>query len=120
MNKDNNTFTTSITKEQFINTINDMQTIYEKYDKIVDTLYSIGIDIINLDMNPIHETIKLLEDIMGCPRDYKYYISDISYFVYELDFGRNYKDGCIKDKDGNNIKLETPEDLWNVLVSECK
>lgn len=39
----------------------------------------------------------------------------IGYYVYELDFGRNYKPGDVKDDKGNNIPLQTTEDLWNIL-----
>lgn len=42
----------------------------------------------------------------------------ISYWVYELNYGRKYKDGTITDKDGDIIKLKTIEDLWNLLTSE--
>lgn len=40
----------------------------------------------------------------------------ISYWCYELDFGNKYKDGMIKDKDGNNISLKTVNDLWNIII----
>ena len=38
----------------------------------------------------------------------------IEYWAYELNFGKNYKDGCCSDKNGI-IKLQTCEDLWKVL-----
>lgn len=40
----------------------------------------------------------------------------IGYWIYDLDFGAKYSEGTVKDKDGNNIPLETVEDLWNLLV----
>lgn len=42
----------------------------------------------------------------------------IGYFVFELDCGKGYKDGSITDKDGEIIKLQTIDDLWNLLQSE--
>jgi hypothetical protein len=42
----------------------------------------------------------------------------ISYYVFELDCGKDYKDGSITDKDGGIIKLQTIDDLWNLLKSE--
>lgn len=39
----------------------------------------------------------------------------ISYYVYDLDFGDDYSDGCTKDVDGKNIKLKTIEDLYNII-----
>ena len=41
---------------------------------------------------------------------------DISYFCWELDFGRDWYEGCVLDKDGNDIPLKTPEDLWNLIT----
>jgi hypothetical protein len=38
----------------------------------------------------------------------------IDYFVWELDFGRDYKDGCVT-ADGKNIPLKTVDDLWDIL-----
>lgn len=42
----------------------------------------------------------------------------IEYFVYELDFGKKYEDGMIKDGEGNYIKLATVADLYDVLIKE--
>ena len=39
----------------------------------------------------------------------------ISYFVYELDCGKRYKEGAIKNADGSPIPLATIEDLWAIL-----
>lgn len=39
----------------------------------------------------------------------------ISYWFFDLDCGRTYKDGCVVDGNGNNIKMESLHDLWNVL-----
>lgn len=41
----------------------------------------------------------------------------INYFIYELDFGAKNDKLKAWDKDGNNIPLSTPEDLYNLLVS---
>lgn len=40
----------------------------------------------------------------------------IEYFVCELDFGRDYVKGLVKDKDGNEIMLRNAEDLYDLLV----
>lgn len=42
----------------------------------------------------------------------------IDYFMYELDFGKRYVEGCITEADGTSIKLATPEDLYDLLVKE--
>lgn len=40
----------------------------------------------------------------------------ISYWAWELDFGRKWKPGCVTDSDGTDIKLETAEDLYHYLT----
>ena len=41
----------------------------------------------------------------------------ISYWLWELNFGESYEDGCVEDANGENIKLKTVEDLYNFLLS---
>ena len=44
----------------------------------------------------------------------------IEYFVFELDFGRDYVKGLIQDKDGNEIMLRNAEDLYDLLITNMK
>lgn len=39
----------------------------------------------------------------------------IPYFVYELNFGRD-REGVVEDTRGNEVRLKTIRDLWNLLV----
>lgn len=41
----------------------------------------------------------------------------IEYFIWELDFGRLYKEGCVKILD-KNFTLKTASDLWDLLNLE--
>ena len=56
-----------------------------------------------------------LEKMFG---DDKEAMSNIEYFVYELDFGKKYQDGMIKDGEGNYIKMGTVANLYDVLMKE--
>lgn len=38
----------------------------------------------------------------------------IGYWIYELDFGKNWYPGCITNE--KDIKLQTKEDLYNFLI----
>jgi hypothetical protein len=40
----------------------------------------------------------------------------ISYWVYELDFGSKWEKGMVLDENGQDIKLQTIEDLYNILM----
>ena len=42
----------------------------------------------------------------------------IDYWVYDLDYGKKYKDGCITEADNTNIILKTSEDLYDYLIKE--
>lgn len=42
----------------------------------------------------------------------------ISYYCWDLDFGRNWETGMVWDKDGNDIPLVTPDDLYDMLLQE--
>lgn len=41
----------------------------------------------------------------------------IDYFVWELDFGRKYTEGCVTEN-GKNVPLRTVDDLWNIINSQ--
>lgn len=40
----------------------------------------------------------------------------ISYFCFELDFGKKYKEGKVLDKNGKKIPLATIDDLYDLLT----
>lgn len=52
---------------------------------------------------------KIFEDDSECPL--------IDYWVYELDFGKDWKEGCVTEGD-NDIKLETVSDLYDELIRQ--
>ena len=55
--------------------------------------------------------VKVLEHVM---RDEEGWIS---YWLYELDLGTEYTDGCVSDN-GEDVCLRTPSDLYKQLVKE--
>ena len=44
----------------------------------------------------------------------------ISYWIVELDFGKDYEDGWVTQKDGAVIPLKTVEDLYDLLVKNME
>ena len=44
----------------------------------------------------------------------------ISYWIYELDYGKEYKDGYVQDGEGNNIDISTAEKLYDYLIKEAE
>lgn len=39
----------------------------------------------------------------------------ISYWIYELDFGRKAKKGTVEDGNGKNLPIKTISDLYNII-----
>ncbi|NCQ52027.1 hypothetical protein GW796_09055 [archaeon] len=93
--------------KEFVDVINQ----FEKYNILIEKLSDLigceGIITIGDDLKTAIMCYleKMTKD------EYKW----IEYFIYELDYGKKYKDGCIIDSDGSYIKLRTPEDLYNFL-----
>jgi len=54
--------------------------------------------------------LKLLEYVMEDNTDL------IGYFCYELNFGRDWREGCITDADGKDVRLSTIEELYKELI----
>jgi len=42
----------------------------------------------------------------------------ISYWLYELDCGEKYKDGCILDDNDNSIPCKTIKELYELVMAE--
>ena len=55
---------------------------------------------------------ELLEKELGDTNEW------VSYWIWELDFGKQYEPGCVTDENGDEIKLETVKDLYRFLVKE--
>ena len=61
--------------------------------------------------------IQVLEDAMGIETNDEYG-SDISYFIYELDYGKKWTTDSITTSDGESIDISTAEKLYDYLISE--
>ena len=40
----------------------------------------------------------------------------IAYFIYELDYGKEWEKGCCKNEDGSDIDISTVEKLYDFLI----
>ena len=108
-----------LSKEEFVEIMNRLRESSDLVDK-VDELFRNSRDNVERDfcngasLQISHESIvilllkKLLKDTG----------EDISYFIYELDYGRNYEPGMITDKDGHDIDFGSPEKLYDYLVGD--
>lgn len=103
----------------FIKVLQEIQYKFELNEKISDCIrkykdktYVGSIQYSCLDISLGRLIIDLLDD---------YYKDDIiSYWVYELDFGKKYKEGCFQDTCGKSIDISTIEKLYDYLQNTRK
>ena len=105
-----------LTKEEFCSHIEDIKKYVDFDDKVYDSSRKIGImDGIELRTSALcNNVIDLLCKIMDDEND------DISFFCWELDFGRKWEEGCMVDEDDNDIDLSSSENLYDYLISVMK
>ena len=105
-----------ITKEMFGACIDAIQQ-QEEYDRKCTDAFQI---ILNEDRVTIgydngiltRQLIKLLVACMNDKGDW------IEYFIYDLDYGKNYKEGCATHEDNAPIDLSTTDKLYDFLLNE--
>ena len=93
----------------FVRALDALQENAEKSDK----LFKLGVDTDRYARPLESAIIDLLEDAF--PNT----IDDINYFMWELDFGRKYTEGCAHDEFGRPIRLKDMMDLW-VWCTSCE
>ena len=108
-----------LSKEDFVRYIDRLREATDLCDKIDSLMRESKDNIENDFMNGAslqinHEPI-VIELLCKLMHDDDIY-SDISYFIYELDYGRKYKTGTITDKDGTDIDFSTSEKLYDYLA----
>lgn len=106
MNKD------IITKEYFNEIMESIKNTYKYQEGLNNYFSKNGVDGYIYQPDCIDTLMKLLHNIFG-EKDKDEWIS---YFCFELDFGRKYKEGIIKDEFGRNIPLATFDDLYTLLT----
>jgi hypothetical protein len=103
-------------------TLNEFIGIMKKWEQIVrfkENLWEFrkNEECFDFDFPTLEWSLKLTLEKMFCDDAD---LGWIEYFAYDLDFGKKYEDGMIKDADDSIIKLATIEDLYNVLIKEMK
>ena len=108
-----------ITKERFIEIIKRLEN-YNKLQENINGLFDECIETKESDFCNAgsicigHESVvvELLENMFNTDM--------ISYWIYELDYGRQYKDGYVQDGEGNIVDLSTLEKLYDYLIEEAE
>jgi hypothetical protein len=103
----------SISKELFIESINEIEKQYNHDQKCSEAFKVILPDdfITSYDNSfLLNQLLKILKISMNDNHKHSW----IEYFIYELDFGRNWKKDCVLVH-GENFNLKNPNDLWDLL-----
>lgn len=108
-----------ISKEKFVEIINRLRD-YKELQHAIDSLFENYIDNKEMDfMNAGsicigHESVVvyLLENMFDTDM--------ISYWIYELEYGEKYTEGCILDANMNEIDLSTAEKMYDYLVKSLE
>lgn len=108
-----------ISKEKFVEIINRLKK-YNELQNDINELFNESID--NKEMDFInagsicigHESVVvyLLEKMFDTDM--------ISYWIYELNYGKEYTDGCVLDENMNEIDLSTAEKMYDYLVKSLE
>ena len=101
-----------ISKQNFIKYINKLQELRS----IEDAINEAG-KILEFSIN-FGSYEQLIIDILTDAFNDDSYGSWISYFLYDLNFGSDWHEGCVTEKDGTNIPLRDAGELYNLLVGE--
>lgn len=105
-----------ISKEKFTKILNQLRDSNDLVDK-VNELFRSNRDKVDCEfcdgagLQICHESL-VVELLQMLTHDKA---EDISYFIYELDYGREYRPGCITDENGRDIDFSTPEKLYDYL-----
>lgn len=107
-----------LTKEQFVEYIGRIKKTSDKDDMFSEAIEKACNDdcrVIGLYGTECSTMVDLLSLAMGLEigtRDG----NEIEYFIYDLDFGKDYKEGCFTEMDGTPIDISTAEKLYDYIT----
>ena len=103
-----------MSKESFYKVIDDYKTMFDFTDEMNELFDKYKTDG-NIYPPMCTKTVTdLLEFIFNDKNQW------INYWIWELEFGKRYEDGKIKDENGEDIPLRSVEDLYDLLIRNMK
>lgn len=103
-----------ISKEIFIKAIGDIKNINDYGDALYSLNKEFNVDGWIFGLDGINTVLYLLKEIFKDKDEW------IDYFVFELNYGKDYKQGMIKDGDGKEIDLSTSDKLYDFLIENMQ
>ena len=106
-----------LSKEKFVEIMNTLDKKSKQWDKLRDDMNELS-SYFPVDFYPCIDYINIIEellvDIFNMP-ELEYASNDISYWMYEMDFGREAKSHPIRTNNKTYI-LDTAEKLYDYLM----
>lgn len=109
-----------ITKQKFVQILDTIRQVHDFTDDIASLKNKYNSPLIKHSLidnffidNFEDEVIDLLALLTRCKSNDDYG-TDISYFIYDLDFGRKYKDGMVVEN-GKNVDFSSADKLYDYL-----
>ena len=105
-------------KELFIESIDAIEKQY-RHDQKCSDAFSVILPDDHISLYDNHRVTNQLTKVLQIAMDDENKGSWIEYYMWELDFGKDWKKGyiTIKDKD---VPLQNAENLWNLLIDKNK
>lgn len=107
-----------LTKEQFVYYIGEIKTLIDQAHMLDEALKSFdncsdfgGFS----NFRAVDALVSLLEDVMGEERSTEY-PTNISYFIFDLEFGSEWTEESFQESDGTPIDISTAEKLYDYLI----
>lgn len=103
-----------ISKEKFVEVIERVKEVWDYHSNLNTFFANNNAEGYLFQPDCMATVIDLLHLMFGAADEDEW----ISYFCFELDFGREWVPGMIKDAQNKEIKLQTAEDLYDFLIEE--
>ena len=102
-----------MTKEYFCEVINRVKLIHDYHNELfsLNQKYNNRYRLFNIGDVDSYPTLE--DDVIGLLED-KYNTNAIAYFIYDLNFGKEWKPGSFIDN-GEDINLSSIENLYNYI-----
>lgn len=109
-----------LSKEKFVSYINKIKDTFRKDDELsnaIEEACNNSCRVIGLYSSECNIMVELLSLAMGL----ECHTQDdnvLEYFIYDLDFGKEYEKGCYTEADGTPIDISTTEKLYEYILEE--
>ena len=108
-----------ITKKHFVNIINHLKEINDFVNETNNKARNLHDSIISDFFNASSLSIAFEDDLVNVLED-MFETNLISWWLYELDYGKKFEIGYLEEKNGDKPDLSTAEKLYDYLVENLK